>query len=75
MSLCSPTRAESVATFYGVMARNGNVWEHAVTIANSDGPAFTGTHGDGELATNGDADCTAVAYVVSHANDQEVLVQ
>jgi hypothetical protein len=35
---------------------SGNVWERVVTVANSDGRAFAGTHGDGALDSNGRAD-------------------
>jgi hypothetical protein len=37
------------------MELSGNLWEAPVTIANATGRAFTGTHGDGVLSTNGDA--------------------
>jgi hypothetical protein len=37
------------------MELSGNLYERPVTIANATGRAFTGTHGDGVLASNGDA--------------------
>jgi hypothetical protein len=37
------------------MELSGNLWERPVTIDNATGRAFTGTHGDGVLDSNGDA--------------------
>jgi hypothetical protein len=37
------------------MELSGNVWERPVTIGNVTGRAFTGTHGDGVLDSNGAA--------------------
>jgi formylglycine-generating enzyme required for sulfatase activity len=37
------------------MELSGNLWERPVTIDNPTGRAFTGTHGDGVLASSGDA--------------------
>ena len=54
----STTRAEAGATYYGIMEMSGNVWERPVTIDHVNGRAFTGTHGDGVLATAGDADAS-----------------
>jgi formylglycine-generating enzyme required for sulfatase activity len=46
------------ASYYWVMDLNGSVWERCVTIGDSLGRAFQGTHGDGRLsigyATNRD---------------------
>jgi formylglycine-generating enzyme required for sulfatase activity len=47
------TRAQSGATYYGIMEMSGNLWERAVTIANVDGRNFDGTHGNGWLSTDG----------------------
>jgi hypothetical protein len=37
------------AGYYGNMELSGNVSEHVVTVGNSTGRLFTGTHGDGTL--------------------------
>jgi len=50
------TRAEAGATYYGIMEMSGNLWEHPVTLANSAGRRFKGTHGDGALTKDGFAD-------------------
>jgi len=50
------TRAEAGATYYGVMEMGGNLCERSVTVGNSSGRAFAGTHGDGALSANGHAD-------------------
>jgi formylglycine-generating enzyme required for sulfatase activity len=46
------------ASYYWVMDLSGSVWERCVTIGDSAGRAFTGTHGDGVIyegyATNRD---------------------
>jgi formylglycine-generating enzyme required for sulfatase activity len=47
----SSTRAQSGAGYYGNMELSGNLWERAVTVGNSTGRSFTGTHGDGALTT------------------------
>ena len=51
-------RVTSGATYYGIMEMSGNLWEICVTVGNSTGRTFTGTHGNGVLATNGNADAT-----------------
>ncbi len=53
------TRAESGASYYGIMELSGNLWERPVTIGNADGRAFTGLHGNGTLSANGHANQTA----------------
>jgi formylglycine-generating enzyme required for sulfatase activity len=50
-------RVQSGATYYGIMEMSGNVAERAVTVGHSDGRGFEGTHGDGALTSNGDANC------------------
>lgn len=45
------TKTQSGAAFYGAMEFSGNLSERVVTVGNSAGRAFTGTHGDGELTT------------------------
>ena len=52
-------RVTAGATYYGIMEMSGNLCERPVTIDNAGGRAFTGTHGNGTLATNGDADVSA----------------
>ncbi len=48
-------RTESGASYYGIMELSGNLWERCVTIGNSQGLAFIGTHGDGVLTASGNA--------------------
>lgn len=43
------------ASYYGVMDLSGNLWERLVTVGNSAGRAFDGSHGDGELSASGNA--------------------
>ncbi len=45
------TRVQAGAGYYGNMDLTGNVIEKAVTVGNSTGRSFTGTHGDGTLTT------------------------
>jgi len=53
------TRVTSGATYYGIMEMSGNLEERTVTVGNSTGRAFTGTHGNGLLdPATGDADIT-----------------
>jgi len=51
----STSRAEAGAGYYGIMEMSGNLWERPVTIANTEGRTFTGTHGNGALSINGNA--------------------
>ena len=51
-------RVTAGSTYYGIMEMSGNLREHAVTLGNSTGRAFTGLCGDGILDANGDADVT-----------------
>jgi len=41
------------------MEMTGNVWERAISISNVEGRSFAGTHGDGSLATTGEANVTS----------------
>lgn len=59
------TRILSGATYYGIMEMSGNVSERTVTVGNSTGRLFTGTHGDGELSVNGYANVTNWPGLVS----------
>ena len=43
------TRRLSGAGYYGNMELSGNAWERCVTLGNSTGRSFQGTHGDGVL--------------------------
>jgi formylglycine-generating enzyme required for sulfatase activity len=52
------SRVTAGGGYYGAKELSGNVWERVVTVANSDGRAFTGAHGDGALDSNGRADVT-----------------
>ncbi len=54
-ALDTSTRIEAGASYYGVMELSGNLWEKVVTVGNGTGRAFTGSHGDGSLSTNGNA--------------------
>jgi formylglycine-generating enzyme required for sulfatase activity len=54
----SSTRAQSGATYYGIMEMSGTLWEQTITIFNVEGRAYTGTHGNGLLATDGSADAS-----------------
>jgi formylglycine-generating enzyme required for sulfatase activity len=49
------TREQAGASFYGIMELSGNLYERAVTLGNSTGRGFTGSHGDGSLDGIGDA--------------------
>lgn len=53
------TRAQAGATFYGIMEMTGNVWERTISIGNTEGRSFTGTHGDGSLAATGESNVTS----------------
>lgn len=55
-SSTNSTRIETGASRYGAMELGGNVWEQVVSIGVSEGRSFTGTHGDGQLDVNGNAD-------------------
>jgi formylglycine-generating enzyme required for sulfatase activity len=48
-------RLSAGASYWGIMELSGNLWERPVTIANAEGRAFMGIHGDGLLASTGDA--------------------
>lgn len=43
-------RETAGASYYGIMELSGNLYEQCVTIGEISGRAFTGSHGDGELA-------------------------
>ncbi len=52
-------RVTSGASYYGIMELGGNSYERTVTIGNVEGRAFTGLHGNGTLAADGNSDATA----------------
>lgn len=54
----STDRTESGAGFYGALNMSDNVWERCITVANIQGRAFTGDHGDGELDAAGNSNVT-----------------
>ena len=49
-------RVSAGASYWGIMELSGNLEELPITMANATGRAFTGTHGNGVLTSNGDAD-------------------
>ncbi len=57
-STSSSTRVSSGAAYYGIMEMSGNLWERPVTMGNSNGRDFTGTHGNGALDETGNADAS-----------------
>ncbi len=52
----SSTRTNAGAGYYGGLDLSGSLGERPVTIGNTTGRAFTGNHGNGVLASNGNAD-------------------
>lgn len=52
-SALTTTRAASGAGYYGVLEMSGNVSERYVTLGNTSGRVFQGTHGDGVLISTG----------------------
>ncbi|MFH1790699.1 MAG: SUMF1/EgtB/PvdO family nonheme iron enzyme [Candidatus Omnitrophota bacterium] len=50
-AIATSTRQQSGSGYYGIMELAGNVWERCVSIGNSTGRSFQGTHGDGVLET------------------------
>jgi formylglycine-generating enzyme required for sulfatase activity len=56
-SFASPgrSRRDAGAGYYGALELSGNLWERPVTVGNGEGRAFVGTHGDGALDPQGNA--------------------
>jgi formylglycine-generating enzyme required for sulfatase activity len=54
-AVSNATRGSSGAGYYGVMELSGNLWERPVTVGTNAGRIFRGTHGDGVLASDGNA--------------------
>jgi formylglycine-generating enzyme required for sulfatase activity len=52
-------RAQAGASYYGIMDLSGNLWDRAVTTDNIEGRTYAGTHGNGMLTTNGEADAVS----------------
>ena len=52
-------RVTAGASYYGIMELGGNLWERPVTIGNVEGRAYTGLHGNGALAADGNPDGAA----------------
>lgn len=59
------TRAQSGATYYGVMEMSGNVWERVPALGRIQGRAFIPNLGDGDLSTNGYANVTGWTGLIS----------
>jgi hypothetical protein len=49
-------RIRSGAGHFGVLDLSGGLYEFVIYLANPAGRAYTGTHGDGALAPDGQAD-------------------
>ena len=49
------TREEAGASFWGILDLSGNLRERPILISHATGKLFAGTHGDGTLNANGDA--------------------
>lgn len=54
-SAINKTRIETGSSFYGIMELSGNLWEQVVMISTPDGRNFDGSHGNGLLDENGNA--------------------
>jgi formylglycine-generating enzyme required for sulfatase activity len=49
------TRSQSGSAYFGIMDMGGNVWERTITVGDSIGRLFSGSHGDGNLDMDGSA--------------------
>jgi uncharacterized protein (TIGR02145 family) len=58
-------REQAGATYYGIMEMSGNLWERVVSVGNIDGRSFEGTHGNGILSNNGNANTISWSGLVS----------
>ncbi|MBD0400264.1 SUMF1/EgtB/PvdO family nonheme iron enzyme [Flammeovirga sp. EKP202] len=69
--LSSTGRVTAGATYYGIMDMGGNIFETCVSVANADGRAYTGIHGDGALDNAGNHNTAnwPGPYTISDAND------
>lgn len=52
------SRVQAGASYYGIMEMSGTLWEQPITIGNTEGRAFTGSHGNGLLTGAGAADAS-----------------
>jgi formylglycine-generating enzyme required for sulfatase activity len=52
-NIANTGRVTSGATYYGIMEMSGNLWELTITLGESPGRTYTGTHGNGLLDANG----------------------
>ncbi len=68
LATSSSTRTTAGAGFYGIMDLSGNATEQVVSIGNSTGRSFTGSHGNGALNANGNADISTWPGYVTNAN-------
>lgn len=50
------------ASFYGVMALSGNLWEWCVSAGDATGRRFSGNHGTGALDDSGNPDTAALGW-------------
>jgi len=49
------TRTAAGSSYYGIMELSGNLWERVVSVGNSQGRNYQGSHGDGILTALGSA--------------------
>lgn len=49
-------RITAGATYWGIMEMSGHCWERCVSVGRPEGRTFQGTHGDGNLTADGNAD-------------------
>ncbi len=49
-------RITSGATYWGIMEMSGHCWERTVSVGRPESRNYTGSHGDGILLANGNAD-------------------
>jgi formylglycine-generating enzyme required for sulfatase activity len=55
-SVTKPNRVNTGASYWGIMELSGNAFETVASVGDSEGRAFTGIAGDGELAADGSPD-------------------
>ena len=67
LATATSTRTTAGAGFYGIMDLSGNATEQVVSIGNSTGRSFTGSHGNGALNTVGNADISTWPGYVTNA--------
>jgi formylglycine-generating enzyme required for sulfatase activity len=51
-------RITAGATYWGIMEMSGHCWERCVSVGRPEGRGFEGTHGDGNLTADGNANNT-----------------